>query len=731
MNTMLTDALGHHQAGRLREAETLCRQILEANPDHPDALHLRGVLALQAGHGDEAIRFIERSVELNPNNADALNNLGLAFTSLGRQVDAVAVYRKAIALVPDFAQAQSNLGDAFIAEGNPEEAIACYEHVLESHPHEPQILNNLGNALASLGNLKDAIAHFRHALEASPEDPVILTNLGNALQEDGSPEEIIKAFERALVADPDFVEAHSSMGKALKKLGRLEEATSCFQRAVDLNPDFLDAQDNLIAALKEGGFLHEAARTLRKSISDNPNNAEDHFRLGMIVYEIGELEEAEKHYRQAIDLKPGLGRAHYHLGNLFRKVGRLDSAITCFNNMLERDPQFAEIALNSNKHLNGLAKYLRTRPVGTRNLHNLRVFHGADIEGHCTQSKTELNILDGLKVQPIGSEHPAETGPALFLAELKDGGVLGGSCLPVTRSGDVFFNQLTHNANRLAAASSYQNRVSVLLANEKQIAVAADEEKEYSGPHLLLGSHGNFGHWLLNHFSRLLLVRDREDLKSLPVIVAGELSGARLECLTRVGYGKDRIIRVPPGQIAWFEHLWVPSFPFFAEQKTNTLMWAPEASHFIRSALGVPLERQGDKPPRRLFITRRNAKWRYLKDEDKIFAAIQPFGFELIDPGDLSLEEQINIASEAEIIMGAFGAAMNLHQFAPQGTHVVELKLEQVEMDIHPTIATEIGQFHHSIFCKNESTSRFRLNDNLIAPIDEVISLAKTLSRNA
>ena len=76
MNTMLTDALGHHQAGRLREAETLCRQILEANPDHPDALHLRGVLALQAGHGDEAIRFIERSVELNPNNADALNNLG-------------------------------------------------------------------------------------------------------------------------------------------------------------------------------------------------------------------------------------------------------------------------------------------------------------------------------------------------------------------------------------------------------------------------------------------------------------------------------------------------------------------------------------------------------------------------------------------------------------------------------------------------------------------------------
>ena len=43
-------AIGHHQAGRMAEAEGLYRQVLEQDPGYPDALHLLGVLALQAGN---------------------------------------------------------------------------------------------------------------------------------------------------------------------------------------------------------------------------------------------------------------------------------------------------------------------------------------------------------------------------------------------------------------------------------------------------------------------------------------------------------------------------------------------------------------------------------------------------------------------------------------------------------------------------------------------------------
>lgn len=51
-------AIQHHQAGRLAEAEKIYRQILAQQPDHPDALHLLGVLAVQAGRLDAAVDLI-------------------------------------------------------------------------------------------------------------------------------------------------------------------------------------------------------------------------------------------------------------------------------------------------------------------------------------------------------------------------------------------------------------------------------------------------------------------------------------------------------------------------------------------------------------------------------------------------------------------------------------------------------------------------------------------------
>jgi len=41
-------AVGHHQAGRLREAEQFYRQALVADPGHTDSLHLLGVWRIRS-----------------------------------------------------------------------------------------------------------------------------------------------------------------------------------------------------------------------------------------------------------------------------------------------------------------------------------------------------------------------------------------------------------------------------------------------------------------------------------------------------------------------------------------------------------------------------------------------------------------------------------------------------------------------------------------------------------
>ena len=42
-------AMEHHHAGRLDRAEALYRKALDKAPDHPDALHMLGVIATARG----------------------------------------------------------------------------------------------------------------------------------------------------------------------------------------------------------------------------------------------------------------------------------------------------------------------------------------------------------------------------------------------------------------------------------------------------------------------------------------------------------------------------------------------------------------------------------------------------------------------------------------------------------------------------------------------------------
>ena len=51
----LRTAVDLHQSGRLREAEAAYRNVLVGNPNNPDALHLLGLIAHQAGRLDEAV----------------------------------------------------------------------------------------------------------------------------------------------------------------------------------------------------------------------------------------------------------------------------------------------------------------------------------------------------------------------------------------------------------------------------------------------------------------------------------------------------------------------------------------------------------------------------------------------------------------------------------------------------------------------------------------------------
>jgi predicted O-linked N-acetylglucosamine transferase (SPINDLY family) len=263
-------ALEHHQAGRLAEAERIYKQVLEVDPNHPQALHLLGLIAHQCGKHELAIELIEKTIRIDPSKAHYRNNLGEAYRAVGRAGDAEQQYGAALLLNPAYTEAH----------------------------------NNLGNALLDLGRLEEAEQSYRRALSLKPNYVEAHNNLGIALLELGRLEEAERSYRRALSLRPNYVETHVNLGGALEKMGRQDEAERLYRQALALRPNYARAHSNLANVLKERGRLEEAEQSCRQAIAFEPNLAEAHHSLGNVLKEAGRLEEAERCYRQALIHKP-------------------------------------------------------------------------------------------------------------------------------------------------------------------------------------------------------------------------------------------------------------------------------------------------------------------------------------------------------------------------------------------------------------------------------------------
>jgi hypothetical protein len=66
MNDSFRLAQEQHQQGFLDQAAQLYVKVLGHQPDHADALHLLGVVALQSGRPWRAVELIGRAIAVNP-----------------------------------------------------------------------------------------------------------------------------------------------------------------------------------------------------------------------------------------------------------------------------------------------------------------------------------------------------------------------------------------------------------------------------------------------------------------------------------------------------------------------------------------------------------------------------------------------------------------------------------------------------------------------------------------
>jgi tetratricopeptide (TPR) repeat protein len=381
MPASLSQAVALHRKGQLDAADAAYRAILASDPKQADALHLRGVIALQTGRPGDAIPLILDAIALAPDRAPFHFNLASAFGQSGRPIDAVVSYDRALVLQPAYPEALtgqatalialSRLADAgkaldaalylrpghadtlyrkasiALALGDHHGASAGFEAILVRQPDFAPAHAGRGLALAGLDRLADALACFDQALRHNPADPDTHANRALTLSKLGRPDEALAGFEIALRLNPAHIHALDNRGIVLRTLERFPEALASHDAALVLDSAFVPAHDNRGATLQAMHHYQDALAAHEHALALNPSLAAAHNNRATALQALERYDEALAGYDAAIALRPDDADAMGNRAVPLQMTGRAADAMAGYDAALAIRPNDIGLRFNA------------------------------------------------------------------------------------------------------------------------------------------------------------------------------------------------------------------------------------------------------------------------------------------------------------------------------------------------------------------------------------------------
>ena len=142
------------------ESVELINQLLNLNPDMPEALVRLGNAHYKNKKYDKAIEAYDKAIVVNPDYAVAYNNRGNSKCILENYHDAIADFDKAIEIDPKLANAYNNRGIVKRYLEDYRGAITDYDEVIKINPNYAKAYYNRGIAYKKINDYEKAAKDF-------------------------------------------------------------------------------------------------------------------------------------------------------------------------------------------------------------------------------------------------------------------------------------------------------------------------------------------------------------------------------------------------------------------------------------------------------------------------------------------------------------------------------------------------------------------------------------------
>jgi Tfp pilus assembly protein PilF len=278
---MLESIMAALRGGDYAAAAASARELLAAEPDHAEALHLLALALRQLGELDAAEAAIDRALELAPDRAGH---------HIARAV--IATQRR-----------------------DADAARTAFDAALKQDPNQLIAYIGLAQIAFATRDLAAAEQHLRYAERLDPEHPHVLTLSAQLALARSEPQLALGLLARAASAAPEDVMVQGTYGLTLLSQRHFAFAEQALRNALALHPQARSLRHALMQALIGQSRPVDAEREADALLAQHGDDPHTLTLKGQLAAARGARVEAETHLMRALELQPGL---HLALDTLLR-----------------------------------------------------------------------------------------------------------------------------------------------------------------------------------------------------------------------------------------------------------------------------------------------------------------------------------------------------------------------------------------------------------------------------
>lgn len=178
-------ALALFRDRRYPEAQALCLELLNQQPEQAPVLHLLGLIFADQGETGKALGCLEQALKLDAENPKLLGAQALLLFRSWRLEEAERTARAALALEPQLTDVVDILGSILWRRGNVAAARECFERALQQTPGHAGAWGNLALLNEQSNRLAEAERMAEQGLALRPQDVMLRLVRGRCLRRRG------------------------------------------------------------------------------------------------------------------------------------------------------------------------------------------------------------------------------------------------------------------------------------------------------------------------------------------------------------------------------------------------------------------------------------------------------------------------------------------------------------------------------------------------------------------